>query len=106
MLRRGALLLALALLALAGDGFPLSTPAPSLAQVAIAQTEAGVAEGLPTFATLGAAGGMLASSDGRLTVNVPAGALSTATQIGDPSSKWSSNAYRPWVNLLKARRSF
>ena len=41
MLRRGALLLALALLALAGDGFPLSTPAPSLAQVAIAQTEAG-----------------------------------------------------------------
>ncbi|HEX7788502.1 MAG TPA: MBL fold metallo-hydrolase [Methylomirabilota bacterium] len=41
MLRRGGLLLALALLALAGDGFPLSTPPPSLAQVAVAHTHAG-----------------------------------------------------------------
>ena len=41
MLRRGAVLLALLLLAVAGDGFPVSTPAPALAQIPSSRTEAG-----------------------------------------------------------------
>ena len=41
MLRRGGLLLALALLAVAGNGFPVSAPASSLAQTASLRTEAG-----------------------------------------------------------------
>ena len=39
-------------------------------------------EGLPTRATLGVAGGNLASADGRLTVTVPADALGSDTVIG------------------------
>jgi N-acyl-phosphatidylethanolamine-hydrolysing phospholipase D len=41
MLRRGAALLALLLLAVAGGGFPVSAPAPSLAQIPSARTAAG-----------------------------------------------------------------
>lgn len=39
-------------------------------------------EGLPTRATIGSTGGTLASSDGRLTIAVPAGALTSDTVIG------------------------
>src|SRR4030095_10946466 len=41
MLRRGAVLLALLLLAVAGDGFPVSAPPPSLAQIPSSRTEEG-----------------------------------------------------------------
>lgn len=58
---------------------PSPSPPPPLAALAI--TDAGVPEGLPTRATLGPAGGTLASSDGRLTISVPAGALASATTI-------------------------
>lgn len=57
-------------------------PGPALTPPPIAQTQAGDPEGLPNFATIGAAGGTLVSSDGRLTVDVPAGALTTDTEIG------------------------
>lgn len=61
---------------------PTPGPAPAPAPAPIAQTPAGDPEGLPTFATIGAAGGTLTSSDSRLTITVPAGALSTDTEVG------------------------
>jgi hypothetical protein len=61
---------------------PAPGPAPAPTPAPIAQTAAGEPEGLPTFATIGAAGGTLASSDGRLTVSVPAGALAADTEVG------------------------
>lgn len=48
----------------------------------IAVTVAGIPEGLPTIGTIGPAGGSLTSSDGRLTVSVPAGALAANTLVG------------------------
>lgn len=47
----------------------------------MAKTEAGLPEGLPASATIGAAGGTLTSSDGRLTTTVPAGALAANTVV-------------------------
>lgn len=44
-------------------------------------TDVGVANGTPTSATIGASGGTLASSDGKLTVSIPPGALSANTPI-------------------------
>jgi len=61
---------------------PAPGPAPAPAPAPIAQTPAGEPEGLPTFATIGAGGGTLASSDGHLTITVPAGALATDTAVG------------------------
>jgi hypothetical protein len=61
---------------------PSPAPAPAPSPAPIAQTPAGEPEGLPTFATIGAAGGTLASSDARLTISVPAGALAGATEVG------------------------
>jgi hypothetical protein len=48
----------------------------------VATTAAGLPEGLPTFATIGAAGGSLASSDGRLTVVIPPGTFASGTEVG------------------------
>ncbi|MFO1217187.1 MAG: hypothetical protein U1E89_02270 [Burkholderiaceae bacterium] len=62
---------------------PGPAPAPSPAASApIAVTPAGDPEGLPAFATIGAAGGTLTSSDERLTVTIPAGALAADTEVG------------------------
>jgi hypothetical protein len=44
-------------------------------------TAAGTPDGVPVTGTIGAGGGSLASSDGLLTINVPAGALSADTDI-------------------------
>lgn len=46
-----------------------------------AQTQAGEPVGVPTNATIGAAGGTLASSDGRLTITVPPGAMAAGTVV-------------------------
>lgn len=66
---------------------PTPSPAPSPPPAApppppIAVTAAGIPEGLPASATIGAAGGSLTSGDGLLTVSVPAGALAADTVIG------------------------
>lgn len=61
---------------------PVPAPSPAPAPAPIAQTAAGDPEGLPTFTTIGAAGGTLASSDGRLRIDVPLGALTTDTEVG------------------------
>jgi len=44
-------------------------------------TGVGVPDGVQTSATVGASGGTLTSSDGKLTVSIPAGALSANTLI-------------------------
>ena len=67
------------------SGTSTGTHAPAPAPAAsppLAVTQAGVPEGLPSSATIGTAGGTLASSDGRLTISVPAGALSADTVVG------------------------
>lgn len=65
-----------ALLAGCGDS---STTAPEPQPPA--QTPAGVPNGLPTTATIGTAGGTLASGDGRLTITVPPGAMAAGTAV-------------------------
>jgi hypothetical protein len=44
-------------------------------------TAVGTPDGAPTTETIGAAGGSIASSDGALTMNIPAGALASDTDI-------------------------
>ena len=56
---------------------PAAPPPPP-----IAVTVAGIPEGLPSSATIGVAGGSVNSSDGRLTITVPAGALPADTLVG------------------------
>lgn len=65
-----------------GGGDSSGTGSASGGTPPIAVTPAGVASGTPTSATIGAPGGSLASSDGRLTITVPAGALASDTVIG------------------------
>ena len=60
---------------------PAPAPSPAPAPPPVAQTPAGAPEGLPTSTTIGAAGGTLASSDGRLAIRVPAGALAADTAV-------------------------
>jgi len=45
-------------------------------------TQPGVPAGDPTTTTIGSGGGELASSDGAFTVSIPAGALTTDTEVG------------------------
>lgn len=58
----------------AGDnnGTPLPDPVP---------TAVGTPDGAPTTQTIGAAGGSITSSDGAFTLNVPAGAIASDTDI-------------------------
>ena len=60
-----------------GDDSP-STPRNPSPQA----TAPGVPDGDPTAATIGSEGGLLTSSDQLFTINIPAGALSTDTEIG------------------------
>lgn len=73
------------LMALAACGGGDSTPAPAPAPVPPGPppvvTPAGTAQGTPVSASLGSAGGMLSSADGRLQLVVPEGALSAPTTI-------------------------
>ncbi|MGQ0702020.1 MAG: hypothetical protein ACT4PM_02675 [Gemmatimonadales bacterium] len=62
-------------------GCGATSPSPPPPPAPPAQTDAGVPQGVPSIATIGAAGGTLASSDGRLTISVPAGALTAGTAI-------------------------
>lgn len=59
-----------------------SSAGPGTTDASPAVTGIGVASGTPTTATIGAAGGQLASSDGAFTIMVPAGALAANTVIG------------------------
>lgn len=60
---------------------PAPPPAPP-PPPPIAVTPPGIPEGFPTSATIGPGGGSLGSSDGRLTVTVPAGALAANINFG------------------------
>jgi hypothetical protein len=69
----------------AGDGFRDATVAgdagaPPVAGAAV--TMAGYTKGSTVMATIGPAGGTVTSSDGRLQITVPAGALAASTSIG------------------------
>lgn len=82
-------------------------PAPTPAPPPIAVTPAGIPEGLPTFATIGASGGTLVSSDGRLTVTVPAGALAGDTEVGiQPITATAPGALGAAYRLTPEGRSF
>ncbi len=61
---------------------PPPPPSPPPPPPPLAKTEAGLPEGLPSSATIGATGGSLSSSDGRLTVTVPAGVFAADTVVG------------------------
>jgi hypothetical protein len=77
-----------------------SPPAPAPAPAPIARTTAGDPEGLPTSATIGAAGGALASSDGRLRISIPAGALAADTTISiQPITATAPGAVGPGYRL-------
>ena len=71
-----------------GSPPPPPAPSPSPPPAAppppppIATTAPGIPEGLPVTAAIGSAGGSLTSSDGRLTISVPAGALAASTVVG------------------------
>ncbi len=58
---------------------PFGSAPPSGGAVA---TAVGVPSGSPVSATIGAAGGSLSSTDGRISVTIPAGALASNTVIG------------------------
>jgi hypothetical protein len=85
---------------------PAPTPAPP-PPAPIAVTPAGVPEGLPASATIGAAGGSLTSADGRLTITVPAGALAADTVVGiQPITPTAPGALGPGFRLTPEGQNF
>jgi hypothetical protein len=73
----------------------------------VAQTPAGEPEGLPAFAAIGAAGGSLTSSDGRLRMTVPAGAVAADTEFGiQPITATAPGALGPAYRLTPEGTTF
>lgn len=80
---QGSILLAgilLTLLTACGGGSSGTTP-PVSTPVVPTPTAVGVASGVPVSATIGAAGGSVGTPDGKVALNIPAGALAADTVI-------------------------
>jgi hypothetical protein len=66
-------------------------------------TDVGTPSGSPVEKTIGPAGGTLASADGLLTIDVPAGALAADTQLGiQPLTSTAPNGLGPGFRLTPA----
>lgn len=75
-------LFVIATLAACGGGESSSGTTSPAASVAPTATPVGTANGAATSATIGTAGGSVSTTDGKMTLTVPAGALGTDTLIG------------------------